>query len=75
MDIPIPISNFFRTPYIPIKDPVDGFQFQYTINQEPNPTGNISLMLNSKRRLVVLMLCFLLSNKKAKKWLTSQKRN
>ena len=29
MDIPIPISNFFRTPYIPIKDAVDRFQFQY----------------------------------------------
>ena len=75
MDIPIPISNFFCTPYIPIKDAVDGFQFQYTINQEPNPTENISLTLNSKRQLVVLMVCFLLSKMKAEKWLTSQKWN
>ena len=38
MDIPIPISNFFHAPYIPIKDAVDGFQFQYTtkIKTQPN---------------------------------------
>lgn len=32
--------------------------------QGPNRTGNISVMLNSKRMLVVLALCILLSNKK-----------
>ena len=37
MDIPIPISNFFRTPYIRIKDAVDRFQFQYTTKIR-NPT-------------------------------------
>ena len=26
-DSPIPVINFFRAPYIPIKDAVDGFQF------------------------------------------------
>ena len=34
-------------------------------NQEPNPTGNISLTLDFKRRLVVLALLVLLSNKKS----------
>ena len=37
----------------------------YTGNQEPNPTGNVSLTLNSKRWLVVLALCILLSSKKS----------
>ena len=34
-------------------------------NQEPNPTGNISLTLDSKRQLVVFALHVLLSNKKS----------
>ena len=34
-------------------------------NQEPNPTGNISLMLDSKRWLVVLALLVLFSKIKA----------
>ena len=46
-------------------------RFPYTIdlytiykqNQEPNPTGNVSLTLDSKRRLVVLALRVLLTNK------------
>ena len=37
----------------------------YNQSQGPNPTGNILHMLDSKRRLVVLMLCILLSNKKS----------
>ena len=41
--------------------------------QGPNPTGNISLMLNSKRMLNVLMLCILLSNKKSLKMVHMQK--
>ena len=36
----------------------------YDQNQEPNPIGNISLTLDSKRPLVVLALRVLLSNKK-----------
>ena len=34
-------------------------------NQEPNPTGNISLTLDSKRQLVVFALHVLLSNNKS----------
>ena len=37
----------------------------YNQNQRPNLTGNISLTLDSKRRLVVLALRILLSNKKS----------
>ena len=37
----------------------------YKQNQEPNPTGNISLMLDSKRQLVVLTLRILLIKKKS----------
>ena len=53
--------------FISIKDVVDGFQFHaiYNQNQGPNPTGNISLTLDSKRQLVVLALLVLLSNKKS----------
>ena len=36
----------------------------YNQNQELNPTGNISLTLDSKRHFVVLMLCVLLITKK-----------
>ena len=37
----------------------------YNQNQEPNPTGNILLLLDSKRRLMVLMLHVLLNNNKS----------
>ena len=37
----------------------------YNQNEEPNPTGNVLLKLNSKIRLVVLALCVLLSSKKS----------
>ena len=36
----------------------------YNKNQEPNPTGNVSLTLKSERWHVVLVLCVLLSIKK-----------
>ena len=45
----------------------------YNQNQGPNPTGNISLELNSKRWLMVLVLCVLLSNKKSIECRTCQK--
>ena len=37
----------------------------YDQDQEPNPIRNISLTLNSKRLLMVLVFCILLSNKKS----------
>ena len=50
--------------YIPIKDAIWWVPIPiYNKNQEPNQTGNISLTLDSKRRLVVLVLWVLLSNK------------
>ena len=65
-DIPIPISNFFHAPYILMKDAVPKLPIPiYNQNQEPNPTRNISLILDSKRQLVVLVLCILISNKKS----------
>ena len=45
----------------------------YNQSQGPNPTGNISLVLNFKRRLVVLALRVLLSNKKSLECSISQK--
>ena len=36
-------------------------------NQEPKPTGNVLLTLDSKRQLVVLALRVLISNKKSLK--------
>ena len=37
----------------------------HLMGSNSNPTGNISLMLDSKRRLVVLAFCVLLSSKKS----------
>ena len=45
----------------------------YNQSQEPNLTGNILLALNSKRRLMVLVLSVLLSNKKSLECHTCQK--
>ena len=37
----------------------------FNIQQKSKPSGNILLMVQSKRRLMVLILCVLLSNKKS----------
>ena len=62
-DIPIPISYFNQMECMSSAS-VNNTHRIYNQNQ-PNQTGNISLTLDSKRQLMVLMLCVLLITRKA----------
>ena len=69
MDIPISISFLIEEGYMELECPslasINNRSTIYNQNQETNPTINISLMLDSKRQLVVLAFHVLLSNKKS----------
>ena len=68
-DIPIPVSYFIKWDYMQLEcmssASVNNTHRIYNQNQEPNPTGNILLTLDSKRQFVVLVLCVLLITRKA----------
>ena len=63
-DIPIPISYFNQMECMSSVS-INNTHRIYNQNQEHNPTGNISLTLDSKRQLMVLVLCVLLIRRKA----------